>query len=154
MGGKTTTIATEEPRLGNLRVQTSMYGLTVPWVRGQTQMVGNLVWFGNFQAIPITSSSSSGGKGGGGVRQVDTRYEYKAAAIMALGSGPVLGIPSVWKGKERYSGKVVAGRSQMLQHTVVVPTGGLVVAPLPGGASYGVHIAASQYQEPQYGGTS
>jgi hypothetical protein len=111
MGGKTTTIASEEPRLGNLRVQTSMYGLTVPWVHGQTQMVGNLVWFGNFQAIPITSTSSSGGKGGGGVQQVDTKYEYKAAAIMALSSGPVVAVPKVWKGKQVYNSLSAAGLS-------------------------------------------
>lgn len=150
MGGKTSTIATEEPRLGNLRVQTSMYGLTVPWVRGQTQIVGNLLWFGNFQAIPVTTTTSTGGKGGGGVRQVDTRYEYKAAAIMALASGPVLGIASVWKGKERFSGEAVAGRSEALQHTVVVPGGGVVTVPLPGGSSFGAHVAATQYLEPGY----
>lgn len=150
MGGKNTTIATEEPRLGNLRVQTSMYGLTVPWVRGQTQIVGNLLWFGNFQAIPVTTTSSTGGKGGGGVRQVDTRYEYKAAAILALASGPVLGIPSVWKGKDRFSGELVAGRSEALQHTVVVPPGGVVNVPIPGGATFSAHVSATQYQEPGY----
>jgi hypothetical protein len=88
MGGKSSTISTEAPRLGNLRVQTSMYGLTLPWVRGQTRITGNLVWFGNFQAIAITTTTSQGGKGGGGVTQVDTKYEYKAAAAKPLTTPP------------------------------------------------------------------
>ena len=105
MGGKSSTIATSEPRLGNLRVQTSMQGVAVPWVRGQTRIVGNLLWFGNFQAIATTTSTSQGGKGGGGVTQVDTKYSYKAAAIMALCSGPVAGIASaqvLTPSQERY----------------------------------------------------
>jgi hypothetical protein len=153
MGGKSSTIATEEPRLGNLRVQTSMYGLTVPWVRGQTRITGNLIWFGNFQAIAITTTTSQGGKGGGGVTQVDTKYEYKAAAVLALASGPILGIASAWKDKRRYIGQTLPGRSETLSHTFNVPVGGVVNVPLAGG-SFAGNIAAEQYDPPDYGGGS
>lgn len=149
MGGKKSTISTEEPKLGNLRVQTSMYGLTVPWVRGQTRITGNLVWFGNFQAIPITTTSSQGGKGGGGITQVDTKYEYKAAAVLALASGPILGIASAWKDKRRYEGQAIAGRSETLSHTATVPIGGVINVPLTGG-SFAGNVSVDQYQAPSY----
>jgi hypothetical protein len=153
MGGKSSTISTEEPRLGNLRVQTSMYGLALPWVRGQTRITGNLVWFGNFQAIPITTTSSQGGKGGGGVTQVDTKYEYKAAAVLALASGPILGIASAWKDKRRYQGQTIAGRRETLSHTTTVPIGGVINVPL-GGRSFAGNLLVDEYQEPNYDSSS
>jgi hypothetical protein len=111
VGGKSSTIATEEPRLGNLRVQTSMYGLAQPMVWGQTRVTGNLLWFGNFRAVATTTTSEQGGKGGGGVTQVDTKYSYYAAAMLGIARGPILGIASAWKGKRRYYGAVVPGLS-------------------------------------------
>ena len=131
MGGKSSTISTSEPRLGNLRVQTSMYGLCVPMLWGQTRVTGNLIWFGNFQAIAQTTTTEQGGKGGGGVTQVETKYSYKAAAILALGMGTVLGVASAWKDKRRYSGTTVAGVASTLTHTAIVPPGGVVNVPLP-----------------------
>lgn len=150
MGGKNSTIATKEPKLGTLRVQTSMYGLTVPWVRGQTRIPGNLIWFGNFQATAVTTTTILGGKGGGSVRQVDTRYEYKAAAVLALARGPILGVVSAWKDKRRYQGQAIAGRSETLNHTTTVPIGGVINVPLLGGASFAGHVAVDQYQAPSY----
>jgi hypothetical protein len=142
MGGKSSTITTTEPRLGTLRVQTSMYGLTVPWVRGMTRITGNLVWFGNFQAIAHTTSTSSGGKGGGGVTQVDTKYEYKAAAVLGLCRGPIVGVASAWKDKKRYGGED-ASVGSTLKHTATVPTGGEVTVPL-GVGTYGQNVGVTQ----------
>lgn len=153
MGGKSSTISTEEPRLGNLRVQTSMYGLAQPMVWGQTRVTGNLLWFGNFQAIATTTTTSQGGgggKGGGGVTQVDTKYSYKAAAMLGIARGPILGIASAWKDKRRYYGFVQPGASILSTATfdvrnpstvVNVPLGGtfagtVSVVPLVPGDSY------------------
>ena len=115
------TISTSEPRLGTLRVQTSMYGLAIPLAWGTPVLTGNLVWFGNFQAIAHTSTSSQGGKGGGGVRNVDTKYEYRAAAIMGLCRGGVNGIVSAWQGKKRLQGAAVAARIDTLSQAATVP---------------------------------
>lgn len=135
MGGKTTTISNTEPRLGSMRIQTSMYGLTVRLMWGQPRVTGNLLWFGNFQAVPHTTTEEQGGKGGGGVKQVNTTYSYYAAAIMALGRGPIAGIASAWKGKERYAGGTVTGAISTLVFPVTVPAGGGNVSlPLGGGA--------------------
>ena len=142
MGGKNTTISTSEPRLGNLRVQTSMYGLTVPLVWGQTRITGNLLWFGNFQSIATTSTSSQGGKGGAGVTQVNTTYEYKAAALLALCRGPIVGIASAWKDKRRYSGVTVPGAKSIRAAAVTIPaTGGTYQA--IGGFSKNVSVVGA-----------
>lgn len=134
MGGKSTTISNSEPRLGTLRVQTSMYGLAVRLMWGQPRIVGNLLWFGNFEAVAHTTVEEQGGKGGGGVRQVTTTFNYYAAAMLALGRGPVAGIASAWKGKQRYFGATVGSEIKTLQHQATIPPGGGTVSvPLSGG---------------------
>lgn len=123
MGGKSSTISTEEPRLGNLRVQTSMYGLAQPMVWGQARLTGNLLWFGNFQAIATTTQTSQGGKGGGGVTQVDTKYSYKAAAVLGIARGPIVGIASAWKGKRRVTGGIVTGATTLYNQALTIAPG-------------------------------
>ena len=103
MGGGGGTISTSEPRLGAVRVQQSSYGLSLPIVYGRTRVTGNLIWYGDFVAIAHTTTTTSGGKGGGGgVTQQSTTYTYEAAVMMALCEGPVGGIVSAWRGKERF----------------------------------------------------
>jgi hypothetical protein len=128
------TISTEELRLGNLRVQTSMYGLAQPMVWGQTRVTGNLLWFGNFQAIATTTVTSSGGGGGGGkggggggggggVIQSDTKYSYKAAAMLGIARGPILGIGGVWRGKSYFYGGIVEATEEVRTETVSINPG-------------------------------
>lgn len=145
MGGKSTTIATEEPRLGNLRVQTSMYGLCQPKVWGQTRVTGNLLWFGNFKAVATTTSSQQGGKGGGGVTQLDTKYTYFAAAVLGIARGPILGIASAWKGKRRYTGIAVPGASQTLGHIQTLPVGDTTVSVPLAGLVFGGTVSVTDY---------
>lgn len=150
------TISTEEPRLGNLRVQTSMYGLAQPMVWGQTRVTGNLLWFGNFQAIATTTVTSSGGGGGGGkggggggggggVIQSDTKYTYKAAAMLGIARGPILGIGGVWRGKSYFYGGIVEAAEILRDEYFTVGLGVTVInVPLPGafGKTFSVvHIA-------------
>ena len=103
-GGGGSTISTSEPRLGAMRVQQSSYGVTLPIVYGRTRVTGNLIWYGDFVAIAHTTTTTSGGKGGGGggVTQQSTTYTYEAAVMMALCEGPVGGVVSAWRGKERF----------------------------------------------------
>lgn len=103
-GSGGSTVSTSEPRIGSLRIQQSSYGLPLPIVWGQTRITGNLLWFGDFNAIPHTSSSSSGGgKGGGGVTQQNTTYTYEAAIIIGLGEGVISQIKKVWRDKEQFN---------------------------------------------------
>jgi hypothetical protein len=103
VSGGGSTISTSEPRLGAMRVQQSSYGVTLPVVYGRTRVTGNLIWYGDFVAIAHTTTQQSGGKGGGGdVTQESTTYTYEAAVMMALCEGPVGGVVSAWRGKERF----------------------------------------------------
>lgn len=104
-GGGGTTISTSDPLIGAIRIQTSVYGQPVPIVLGRTRVTANLIWYGDFQAIPHTTTTSSGGgggKGGGGeVTSSNTTYTYQAAVAMNLCEGPVSAIGAIWAGKDQ-----------------------------------------------------
>ncbi|MDA8230339.1 MAG: phage tail protein [Magnetospirillum sp.] len=51
-----------------LRIQTSLMGVPVALVGGKARIAGNLVWYGDFQAIPQSSSAAGSGGGGKGGR--------------------------------------------------------------------------------------
>jgi hypothetical protein len=87
---------TEETQLKGIQLQTSSYGLPIPLVYGTARLSANLIWYGNFQAIP--HETSSGGKGGG---FTSTSYTYKVAAMLGLCEGQIAGVGSVWKGKDK-----------------------------------------------------
>lgn len=99
-----TTISTEEPRIGALSIQSSAFGLPMALFWGTSRMTGNLIWYGDFTPIAHTSTQSSGGKGGGGVETQNTSYTYTSAFILALGEGGqggVTGISRAWSNKEK-----------------------------------------------------
>lgn len=82
--------------MGGIRVQTSLQGMPIPIVYGRTRIAGNLVWYGDFVAVPATSGkkgytggSGSGKKGGG-------QYDYGAAVIIGLCQGPIKSLGAVW----------------------------------------------------------
>lgn len=100
-GGQT--ISTETPRVSALRINASAYGLAIPLVWGTTRVSGNLIWYGDFTAIPHTTTQSSGGKGGGGVTTRNTTYTYTCAFAMGLCAGQIAGIGQVWSGKDKTS---------------------------------------------------
>lgn len=95
MGGDTAKIESE--RFASMRVQTSAYGMVIPLVYGRTRISGNLIWYGDFQAIAHTETS--GGKGGGGVET--TTYAYQASVAMGLCEGEIIDVRAVWKGKDK-----------------------------------------------------
>lgn len=124
MGGKNTTISNMQPAAGNLRIQTSVYGATIPLVYGTTRVSGNLLWFGGFQAIPHTTTTTQGGKGGGKVKTENTTFTYQAAVIMALAEGPLNTVLSAWRGKQRYAGQSASSVPVTYTETFVIPVGG------------------------------
>jgi hypothetical protein len=120
MGGST--ISTSETKIEAMQLQSSAYGAIIPVVGGVNRIPGNLIWYGDFKAIPHTSTQSSGGKGGG-VKTQNTTYEYTASVLMGICQGQVTSIPRIWKGKALIS---EAGFTTMAQasETYVVPVGG------------------------------
>lgn len=107
MGGHTGTQATQSPAISGLSIQTSAEGQALSLVYGTTRISPNLIWYGDFVAIPKSSNPSGtgkggvggggGGKGGGGT----VSYIYQTAVAMALCEGPITGIGAVWADKNQ-----------------------------------------------------
>lgn len=139
-GGKNA-LAAKPNLLSALRVQTSSYGQVIPILYGQNRIAARLIWAGDFQAIPHTSTTKVGGKGlgsGGGNAISNTTYTYQTAVAMALCQGPILNLHNVWDTK---------GKLTLITATVpfTVPGGGggVTVTP-PGSGVYHSHKGVSR----------
>lgn len=125
-------LGTVEPRLGAVRIQTSAFGLAIPKIYGRVRVPGNLIWYGNFKAIPQEERAETG-KGGSPPSRV--YYVYSADVMMALGEGPVVGVRRIWKGKQLFDGEGQTTAERHRRHHAVVPSNGVVEVPLDGGTS-------------------
>lgn len=90
LSAKETTI--EQPKVGDLRIQTSSYGTAIPYVIGSQRISGNIIW-----AAPKTeyTTETRAGKGGGG-GTVTVSTGYRQSMLIALCKGPILGVRKVW----------------------------------------------------------
>lgn len=86
--GSKTTITNTDTKIGALRIQNSSQGLPIPIVFGKTRIPANLIWYGDFTAVPHSETTTSGGKGGGGVETTNTSYTYTVGVIFGLMEGP------------------------------------------------------------------
>ncbi len=88
------TQSTTPTKLTGIPVQTSVQGVCCSLVFGQTRIAGNLIWYGDFKAVGVSSSSGKGGasSGKGGY----TSYNYYASFIIGLCEGPIGSIGDVW----------------------------------------------------------
>ena len=82
--------AQEGPKLSDLKLTTSSYGVTLPKVYGTARMSGNLVWASD---LVEHKHSSSVGKGGG--QEVNT-YSYSVSVFIALCEGEITGLRKIW----------------------------------------------------------
>lgn len=131
MGGKTTTISQSAQRIGTIRIQTSQQAQCIPVVLGRARVAANLLWYGSFRSIEHTETQRQGGKGGGGgkVKTVTKWYSYEAAVIIGLCQGPINGIVSAWRGKERLWGDVVPAVTRNTTTRVTLPPNRQVTVP-------------------------
>lgn len=102
MGGSKT-ISNETPKVNNLQVTTSAYGLVVPIIFGRTRVSGNVLDYMDFTAHACTETQSAGGKGGGETKQETTTYTYSVVVVLSICEGPVHSIPTVWADKSKRS---------------------------------------------------
>jgi len=76
------------PRLGDLAVQTSSYGIPIPRLFGTMRVAGSIVWSTDLQE----SSQTQGAKG-----QPDTvTYSYSVSFAVALSSRPIIDVKRIW----------------------------------------------------------
>lgn len=76
--------------IGDLRIQTSQYGVNIPVVVGQNRVVGFIFWGTDKTTYEIKSRA---GKGSG--PEIVT-YGYKINLAIGICKGPILGIRKVW----------------------------------------------------------
>lgn len=80
------------PRLEDLRVVSSAYGVSIPLIYGQKNRVaGNVIWSSGLKEK--ANKRSAGGKGGG---DTITEYSYSVDVAISLGAGPCRGIRRIW----------------------------------------------------------
>jgi len=83
----------EGPRLRDLDVQASSYGLPIPIVFGTTRLAGNVIWAP--QIKETRREATVGGKGGGG-GQTTVTFTYSIDCAIGICEGPITGIRKVW----------------------------------------------------------
>jgi len=92
-------ITQEGPRLNDLKVTTSTYGMDIPKVYGAYRISGNIIW-----ALPLQETrheeTQEEGKGGGGSSSTSIWYTYKATFAVALCEGEITGIRKIWFGSK------------------------------------------------------
>ena len=79
----------EGPRLNELSVTTSSYGMPIPRHFGRMRVAGQIIWATD---LVEHRESSGGGKG----RPSTTEYSYTASFAVALASRPILGVRRIW----------------------------------------------------------
>ena len=87
----------EGPRMGDLDVQASVLGKTLPEHYGVTRTSGNMIWSAGLKETKtVTEVSGGGGKGGGGQGGTQTTYSYSASYAVALGRAPAIELVRMW----------------------------------------------------------
>jgi hypothetical protein len=89
-----------------LQIQTAVNTLPIPILYGCTRTAFNLIWFNNFNCIPVFQGQTQpatgifGGLFGGGstTSYSVTGYYYTSDVMLALCEGPISGIGLVWAG--------------------------------------------------------
>jgi hypothetical protein len=82
----------EGPRIGDLSVQSSTYGVGKPIIYGTMRTSGNVIFCTDKREVK--SEQEQGGKGGPTV--TTTTYKYNVDMAVALCEGPIVGIRKVW----------------------------------------------------------
>jgi hypothetical protein len=85
----------EVPQLTGLQIQTSSNAVPIAIVYGNNKVAPNIIWTGDFQAIP--EYTKAGGKGGG--RKTLSGYNYRTAIAMGLCEGPIGSVGTIWNGQ-------------------------------------------------------
>lgn len=81
--------AREGPRLTELAVQTSSYGMQIPQLFGTMRVAGTVIWSTD---LVETRSTSRSGKGQPGTNT----YSYSASFAVALSARPIVGVRRIW----------------------------------------------------------
>lgn len=85
---------TEGPRLGDLTVMSSAYGMPIPIIYGTIRVAGNMIWSTGIDEV--RNKKKSGGKGLGGGGSTSITYEYFATFAIGLCEGVADDVLRIW----------------------------------------------------------
>jgi hypothetical protein len=138
------TISTSEPAIGAMRVQTSVSGIGVPLVFGKTRITTNMIWYGDFIAIPHTETTTSGGKGGGKQKTENTTFTYQVAVAFGLCEGPIADVGTVWRGDAIYSPIIPSAETvTVLDANPYIPDSPPYEVTVPNSATYSADLGVN-----------
>ena len=83
------------PKLSDLSVQTSSFGVPLGRCYGTVPISGNIFWLENNKLKEVVKKKKQGGKGGGGGTEVETKSYYATFAVALADTsktGPILGV--------------------------------------------------------------
>jgi len=80
-------------QIGDLRVQTSEYGVPIPTVIGKQRVAGNVIWAE--EKVPHVATTDSGGSKGSPVVTTSTT-SYTISLAILLCKGTILGVDKIW----------------------------------------------------------
>lgn len=78
---------THGPRVSDLKVTTTNYGIPIPEVYGAVAVAGDYDWCTDL--IPVDTTTESGGKGGSGPTHTDTTYHVHCSVSACVGPGHI-----------------------------------------------------------------
>lgn len=112
----------EGPRLTDLKVTSSAYGVPIPLVYGpENRLSGNIIWSSDL----IESSSEQGGKGGG---PSFTEYSYRVSCAILISGRQITALKKIWaNGNVIYDADAVLDFSPNHPLPVVDPVNGQIV---------------------------
>src|SRR5690606_23024777 len=135
----------EGPRLQDLSVQSSAYGVTVPLIYGRTRVAGNVIWSTGLKERR-TEEKQGGGKRGS---VTTVSYIYSASFAVALSGRPIHSVGRVWAGGKLIRGtagqlsvagkmRVYTGHEAQLPDPLIEAAQGVGQAPAYRGLAYAV----------------
>lgn len=80
------------PRLADLKVQSSTYGVMIPILYASMRASGNVIW--STDLVEHQNNTTQGGKGG--PSQTTTTYTYTVSLAVSLCEGPIAGVRRIW----------------------------------------------------------
>ncbi|MBB4633657.1 phage tail protein [Sphingosinicella soli] len=131
------------PRLDDLTVQSSAYGVPHPRLYGTTRAAGNVIWS---RGLAETAHRSGGGKRSGGRT---TTYSYSASFAVAISARPIVGIGRIWADGKLLRGaagdmtaegsiRIYTGSETQAADALIVAAEGAANAPAYRGLAYAV----------------
>ncbi|MDD7909135.1 glycoside hydrolase TIM-barrel-like domain-containing protein [Pseudovibrio exalbescens] len=85
----------ERGRIGDVHLQTSSQGQSIPRVYGRARVSGEVIWATRFEEV-VSREKHGGGKGGGGSSTTVTTHSYFANFAIGLCEGPIADVRRIW----------------------------------------------------------